>query len=383
MKILLAADIFPPQVGGPATYVVTLANEFTKLGDDVRVVSLNSNSDKSMINCSLSAVRFNNKFLKYLHYFWLLLKNIIATDVVYAMGPVNAGFPSMLLAKLFRKTFVVKVVGDYAWEQYMNLESKVNDSKFVSIDDFQKKNIALPFKIKFLKWVEHFVCKQANTVIVPSEYLKKIVKNWGANRHCIEVVYNTAEFKKNLPKKVERDNSIIFVGRLVPWKGVDTLIKVFRGVNKEMPETTLKIVGDGPEMKNLKKLTANLQIEKKVKFFGNVGHEEVLKEMKKSSVFVLNSSYEGLSHVLLEAIFADLPVLASDVGGNSELIIKGGNGELFAYNNEKEMEEKIIKMISKNNLDWSEKEKDDFFEKFALTKMVEDTKKVITNLCRS
>ena len=72
MKILIAADIFPPQPGGPATYVVTIANELTKMGDDIKIVSLNPNSDIKAVICKISVVAYKNKLLKYLDYFRLL-----------------------------------------------------------------------------------------------------------------------------------------------------------------------------------------------------------------------------------------------------------------------------------------------------------------------
>src|SRR3989338_5986709 len=116
MKILIVADIFPPQSGGPATYSVMLANELVKTYE-VTIVSLKPQSDKTSVHCRLFVVPEKSKILKYWHYFWLLFKQAKDADVVYAMGPVNAGLPAMLAAKLRRKRLVTKVVGDYAWEQ--------------------------------------------------------------------------------------------------------------------------------------------------------------------------------------------------------------------------------------------------------------------------
>src|SRR3989344_7995859 len=103
MKLLIAADIFPPESGGPATYCVTLANELVKLGDEVKIVSLNPNSDRSLVPCSLFLVHFKNKLFRYLEYTWLLFWHAKWADVIYAMGPVNAGFPAYIASKMRAK----------------------------------------------------------------------------------------------------------------------------------------------------------------------------------------------------------------------------------------------------------------------------------------
>src|SRR3989344_2840405 len=166
MKILLAADIFPPQAGGPATYVVMLANELEKRGDEVRIVSLNPQSDSAAVRCPVEAVKSQNKLLRYWQYFLLLWKRAKLADVVYAMGPVNAGFPALLASKLRGKRLAVKIVGDYAWEQGVQRYG-VSDL----IDDFQKKN-NYPLAVKFLRWVERLVARKSSAVVVPGVYLK-------------------------------------------------------------------------------------------------------------------------------------------------------------------------------------------------------------------
>ena len=96
MKILIAADIFPPQAGGPATYAVTLANELVKQGIEVSIVSLNSHSDKKVLDnrVALFSVKSSFKPLRYWQYYRLLLARGRSADVIYAMGPVNAGWPA-------------------------------------------------------------------------------------------------------------------------------------------------------------------------------------------------------------------------------------------------------------------------------------------------
>src|SRR3989344_2653706 len=215
MNILIAADIFPPQFGGPATYSVTIANELTKKGENVKIVSLNPDSDKKVVICKIDIVKNKNKFLKYFEYIFLLIKNAIKSDVIYAMGPVNAGFPAMIASKLTGKKLVVKVVGDYAWEQGVQ-RFGVKDS----IDIFQTKN-NYSFMVRLLKWIQKIV-------------VKNIVVGWGVSENCVVVVYNSSSYVGVCPvEKAEEEKWIISAGRLVPWKGMLELIEIMPEILKE------------------------------------------------------------------------------------------------------------------------------------------------------
>jgi glycosyltransferase involved in cell wall biosynthesis len=377
MKILIAADIFPPQPGGPATYSVTIANELTKAGDDVKVVSLNPDSDLKSVICKIFAVKNKNKFFKYLEYFFLLLKHSKDVDVIYAMGPVNAGLPSLVTAKIRRKRMATKVVGDYAWEQGVQ-RFGVKDT----IDEFQKKkNYRL--KVRFLKWVQSYVTKNSTNVIVPSVYLKGIVMNWGLVGHCVQVIYNSSSFKEFCKmEKPSEERWIVSAGRLVPWKGMDVLIDVMPDIIKKHPDIKLKIFGSGPEMDKLKAKVAEMKLQNIVELPGSIDRKDLICNLSLAELFVLNSGYEGLSHLILEAMHVGVIVLASDSGGNSELVIPGKNGDLFPLNDREAIKEKINKLLDSNYLEWDQEERNRFFEQFSLENMIKNTREALQNICK-
>ena len=87
MKLLIAADIFPPVSGGPATYAVTLANALKKEGADVHIVTLTPEADGSVVSAPVENVEPRRKFWKYVQYARLLYKNAKTSDCMYAMGP--------------------------------------------------------------------------------------------------------------------------------------------------------------------------------------------------------------------------------------------------------------------------------------------------------
>lgn len=377
MKLLIAADIFPPEPGGPATYSVTIANEFTKLGDEVRIVSLNPDSDKKAVTCKVYSVTQRSKILRYINYLYLLWKHAKGVDVIYAMGPVNAGLPALIVSKLRGKKLVVKIVGDYAWEQGVQ-RFGVKEL----IDEFQTKT-DYPFGVRFLRNIQRFVVRNAINVIVPSLYLKGVVMNWGLSGHCVQVVFNSSSFKEMCPvQKPPQERWIISAGRLVSWKGFDTLIGLMPEILVKYPDVRLKIFGDGPELKKLKTMVTDKKLEHVVELAGTVPRSDLLCTISAAEIFVLNSGYEGLSHLILESLYVDTPVLASKVGGNPELIMPDKNGDLFPYNDKEAICKKILQWLDNKNMSWNVGEKEVFFNQFSLANMVKNTREALQNVCK-
>src|SRR3989338_4633570 len=123
-KIVIATPLYPPESGGPATYAKVLEQELPKHGFEVTLVKF-------------SDVR--KRWFRHLRYFRLMLKAARGADLVYALDAVSVGFPAMLAAKGRRKRFVVKVVGDFAWEQGSQRFQKVG-----SLDEFVRRRY-IPF----------------------------------------------------------------------------------------------------------------------------------------------------------------------------------------------------------------------------------------------
>lgn len=330
MRILIATGIYPPDIGGPATYSKILSDELPKHGIAMEVLSF-------------GGVRHLPKVIRHVVYFGKVFKRGKSVDVIFAQDPVSVGLPAMLAAKFLRKRFILKVVGDYAWEQGTQ-RFGVEDS----LDDFSKGYLKYSFSVRILKRIQHLVARRAGRVIVPSEYLAGVVSNWGIDRKKITIVYNAHEHQEikgsrdELRKELHLDGKVVLtVGRLVPWKGFKALIEIFPGVLKEAPDATLYIVGSGPDEDSLKKLISERNLESKVILLGQLPREVLLRYLKAADLFVLNTFYEGFSHQILEAMNVGTPIITTNVGGNPELITNGEEGVLVAYNNKKALTEKI------------------------------------------
>ncbi|MBU4331842.1 glycosyltransferase family 4 protein [Patescibacteria group bacterium] len=399
MKLTIAAGIFPPDIGGPATYVVKLGTALVTRGWEVRVVCYSSDlrfqvsdsNDYKFKVCRVS--RKGNVFFRYWRYFWRLVKVAKNSDVIYAQGPISAGLPAMLAAKMMRKKFMIKVVGDPAWEQAIG-KGLTDDM----IDEFQTKKYSRAERdsyhakrdggrIKRLKNIRRFVCRQADLVITPSHYLKRIVEGWGVAKEKIEVVYNAVDFtihdSHNTIQDANDENIILSVGRLVKWKGMDKLIEIMPELLKINPKFKLYIIGDGPEKKNYQLSIINYQLQDKVKLTGKVSHERVLEYLKKAKMFILNTGYEGLPHIVLEAMQAGCPVITTRAGGNPEVVRDGENGLLVQYNNKEQLKGAVLKMWRDNGLRQrlTEQAKIDL-KKFDFENMISKTEKMIIKVIK-
>lgn len=347
MKILIATGIFPPDIGGPATYSKLLFDKLPAEGFSIKVLSYGEKSEKDSPNIFRVSRRWP-KILRHAVYFfkaWILAFRV---DTVFIQGPVSEGFPALIAAKLAGRKTVLKIVGDYAWEQGIQ-RFGVKEL----IDEFQKNRYGI--RVEFLRSAQKWVAKQANMIVTPSFYLKKIIAGWGIPEGKIKVIYNAVLLPTvNLSGLEARKflgiggKIILSIGRLVPWKGFDLLIEIASELSKEIADLKLIVIGSGPEEKRLKEKA--LKLNAPVIFAGSLPQADLIKYLTAADVFVLNSSYEGLSHQILESMEAGVPVAVSNAGGNPEVVSDGENGILFPCGNRDAIKSAIKKIFSDDEL---------------------------------
>lgn len=327
-RLVVATPLYPPELGGPATYARLLENGLPQQGIQTTLVKFGD-------------VRRYPTFVRHVVYFWKIFLAARKGDVLLALDPVSVGLPALVAARLRRAAFLVKIVGDYAWEQGVQ-RFGVTDT----LDRFVERE-HVPWQVALLRFVQRRVAKSARIVIVPSEYLKRIVSTWDVQPNCIQVVYNAIELEEEgvVSQGVEELSRPIIatVGRLVPWKRVGGIIDAAASLPPSSP-ASLVVVGDGPNRTMLTR-QAGRQLGDKALFTGALGHADTLAVVHAADVFVLNSTYEGLSHVLIEALMLGKPVIATDVGGNGELITDGENGLLVPPNDTKTLTDALAHLL--------------------------------------
>ena len=318
----MVTGIFPPDIGGPATYVPSMASELVKRGHQVSVLTLSDKLDHDDRGYSFTVQRISRgmfKPLRFLRTMQQILRGARTAQVIYANGLY---LEAIMANYLLHKPMVQKIVGDWAWERATN-NGWVNET----FERFQNSRYGL--RVELLKALRRFCVRQADSVIVPSEFLASAAADWGVSGKKINVIYNAVELNSAAISAVIPLSSpfkIVTVGRLVQWKQIGRVVEAIQ----ECSEAGLVIVGDGPERARLEALARQQQLADRVWFAGQRSKEETAGLMAACDVFVLNSTYEGFPHVVLEAMGAGLPVVATNVGGTPELVRDGENGCLIA-----------------------------------------------------
>jgi glycosyltransferase involved in cell wall biosynthesis len=355
MNVLIVTGIFPPDIGGPATYVPSISSELVKRGHNVTVVTLSDRLDHDDRSYNFPVHRIRRSLFKPVRFLITVIR-IFREGRTAQVLYVNGLYIEAVVANfLLRKPLVQKIVGDWAWERATN-KGWVGDS----FEEFQERKYGL--KVEFLKTLRSVCARRADTVITPSRFLARAVANWGVPEQKIASIYNSVE--PLLPSPLQGEGTgdglsslrglrpvsiplstpikVVTVGRLVPWKQIDQLIEAVT----ECEDTGLAIIGDGPERDRLEQLARAQNIADRIYFAGQRNREETLSLMAACDLFVLNSTYEGFPHVVLEAMDVGLPVVATAVGGTPEIVGDGTNGILIAPNANGLLSKTLLKLAS-------------------------------------
>ncbi len=200
-------------------------------------------------------------------------------------------------------------------------------------------------------WIHKVISPFVQEYICLSQPLKSWVEKNVTNRKPVQQIINgvdtelyspgpSAEFKKKMG--FDRQTMVIgIVASLNPIKDHLTLIRAFKKFQGVRPESALLVVGDGPERAKLEALSGS----SKVLFLGD--RSDVPDLMKIMDLFVLSSVNEGISNTIMEAMASGLPVAATQVGGNGELVINEETGLLFPSGDSNALYE-IFKRYSEN-----------------------------------
>ncbi|MFC1722223.1 glycosyltransferase [Patescibacteria group bacterium] len=165
-------------------------------------------------------------------------------------------------------------------------------------------------------------------------------------RRKIEIVHPGVELTKFKKSKKSKNPTILYLGRLKPYKSIDTAIKAMAQVLKEYPKAKLKIAGFGESVHQLKEVVRKMKITDQVKFLGRVSEKEKVKLLGESWMLVYPSMMEGWGISAIEANASGTPVIAANVPGLRDSVRNPHTGFLFEYNNHQELAGRINLVIS-------------------------------------
>jgi len=319
MDILITVGIFPPDIGGPASFVPNISKYLISKGHNVKIICL-SDKEHLIYKDEINVIRINRNLPIIFRWLKTIVKiyNISKkSDLIFVNG---LGTESTIANVFLRKKVIRKIVGDPVWER--NYNKKLTNESF---DDFQKNKHGLFISLQ--KFIRNWSINKANLIITPSEHLKTFIEKIGFDNKLF-VINNGVIIEQ--PNKIIFENSILqllVVSRLVSQKNIDLIIKAVKVMKNE--DVILNIVGDGSEINNLKHLVKKYELDQKVNFIGKIESPKLNEYLKDADIFIQASNYEGLPHSILEAINYEIPILSTDVGGCSVLLNKGERGYII------------------------------------------------------
>lgn len=318
-NLFIASGIFHPEAGGPATYLKEILPSLQGLAWDVRLLSFGDSQQKDY---PYPITRIPRKFypIRMMNYARASRPLLEWADVSY-LHTID-----LPLWGSHHAPRIIKIVGDQAWERCIRRGWIPPDQ---TVDEFQIQ--AGNWRIMAQKNSRSKQVRAMDGVIVPSEYLKSMVMGWGIAESKIQVIYNALPAMSDLIETQAEARqllgwgdspTILTVARLHPWKGIDHLINASR----DLPDIRLIVAGDGTDLARLQSMA-----HERVTFLGQVPSEKIPPLMRAADAVAVYSGYEGLSHTILESLRIGTPVIASDKGGNPEVVKHNINGLLVPY----------------------------------------------------
>ncbi|MBF0234627.1 MAG: glycosyltransferase family 4 protein [Desulfamplus sp.] len=210
-----------------------------------------------------------------------------------------------------------------------------------------KNSMAASIVYSFESWFNDFFQKYKSNIdyfIAPSQFIQQKMIDFDWPEKNIEYIPNYVQLDKFIPH-YESENYFLYIGRLSPEKGIYTLLNAFIKIKSK--NIKLKIVGDGPERKELERFSnQDLRIE----FTGYLKGKELAEITKSAKAIVLPSEwYENAPISILEAFAYGKPVIGSKIGGIPEMIIEGVNGLLFESGNVEDLTSTIDRFLNLSN----------------------------------
>jgi glycosyltransferase involved in cell wall biosynthesis len=310
MRICCYTDTYFPLVGGAEMVLHNLASRLAQWGDHVHILAPKARGLDNALESPYLVHRYGKPSSKRFlvrqvlpHLIWLHLR--YGFDLLHC----HSGYPPAYVGATFKRMFNIPMV------------VRPHGSDVVPGGRI-RKHPRLEGRLS-----RALAC--ADAVVAQGQYLKNVILSLGVEENRVHTIHNGVNL--HTFGKWERFSHprpyILALGNLIPRKGFDILLRAYAAVPH--PGRDLLIAGPGPEENALRSLAGDLGLGERVRFLGFVDGQDKVNLYRCAEFFVCPSRKEPFANVILEAMAAGLPVVASGVDGNKELVRHGKNGILF------------------------------------------------------
>ena len=342
MKILILSSFAYPHLGGVSRHIEMLQKGLVDLGEGAEVIGINNTGIYKVVFIPFFPLEKLSK--KHAG------KYIVASKIKAMESYLNSQ------PKLLRDSDIIHVHDALSFGAAKRALQKAGISKpivltvhgFLANEMSSKYHFGAEEREEVERLEEDAYQKADYVVAVEKNRLKKVM---GFREKDAEVMHNWIDSERFCPPvpKDKKTISVLVPRRLVKKNGVRFALEAFVGLRKEFE---LVISGDGPEKAALETYAAEKGLGGRVKIIGNVSEEEIREIYRNSDVVIIPSinyggDIEGLSMSILEALSCGKPVIATEVGGNPEIIKTGFNGIVVPEQDASAIREALLKMQDK------------------------------------
>jgi L-malate glycosyltransferase len=328
---------FPPVCGGIGYYVYNLSKILKKRGYTVTVLTRGSFL-KGCIATNFDGitvwkirylpiypfhVRFHGYFLND-----ILLKNEKKFDIIHYHSPLVPSLKTNLPSVVTEHSTQIGLLSNFTNQDLVSIFTKIFAREFIALD--------------------YEVLRNSDIITTVSNSSMNEIETMFPEKKGIQVIGNGVDtnlFQPD-PNMKPDQKTILYTGRLVGLKGISDLIISAKEICKKFPDAKFIITGEGPNREHLERLVAKLKLTENIVFTGYIDRKKLLTLYQSSTMYVLPSYHEGLPTSLLEAMSCGLPSIATDVAGNSEVIINNQNGILVPPKSPEELSRQIIRLLN-------------------------------------
>ena len=339
---MLTSLPFPPEEG-IGNYVLSMSKQLLRRGHSVTVITRGSGleiQEDLVEGVRVMRAPYLPLYPFHVHIHGLLLRRLLKNsesqfDILHVHSP---------LAPTVRTTLpIVTTIHT----------PMIVDSRYVRTVDFRSTaSKAIGALVSFQ--LERSLMNHSRLVTTVSDSVAGQLEEYGLRKEDVVVVGNGVDTNtfKPIARKTGR-KYVLYTGRLSYRKGLFDLTRCARYVCREHDDVRFVITGKGPLLRKLQKSVKDFGIQDRVHFIGHVSKEELVRLLQNATVFAFPSHYEGLPTSLLEAMACGLPIVATEVSGNKDLIRDRRNGILVPSQNPQEMARGISRLLC--NQDESER----------------------------